>query len=183
MQVATHILNLEAAAEPFSFEACYAAHHRKVLHLGMRYGAGNAAWAEDLAHDVFVRLAEKIDELHNLEDVGGWLYRVASNLAISRLRRERSFLGRVATTLRADGNACDPGAESVVVERQLGEKAMAALRKLPPKEQVVLSMKILDDKSQKEIAEALSMSQGYVSKLVARALGRIEKEGWEVSSC
>ncbi len=163
--------------------SCYATHHAKIFRLGMRYGSGNAAWAEDLTHDVFVKYAEKQGELDDLDDIGGWLYRVASNLAISRLRRERSFWGRVTTMLSAGKQDSVPGADVVFGDRQLAGRAMAAMQELPPKERVVVSMKILDDKSQKEIASTLGISEGYVSKLLARALKRLESEGWEVPSC
>jgi RNA polymerase sigma factor (sigma-70 family) len=53
--------------------------------------AGRGAWAEDLVQDVFFRLLEHMSELDRQQDVGGWLYRVTSNLAISRLRRERTL--------------------------------------------------------------------------------------------
>ena len=41
-------------------------------------------------------------------------------------------------------------------------------------------MKLLDGKSGKEIADTLVMSEGYVSKLLARAWQRLRKAGWEV---
>jgi RNA polymerase sigma-70 factor (ECF subfamily) len=187
MQVAMHMARLDAAADAASasasVEACYAAHHAKVLHLGLRYGRGDAAWAEDLAHDVFVKLAEHRAELHSLDDIGGWLYRVASNLAISRLRRETSFWRRVAVILTPDRHEVAQAPDAALEQQQLADRAMAALHALPPKQRVVLSMKILDGKSQAEIAALLSMSEGYVSKLVARALRRPERLGWEVTSC
>ena len=56
----------------------------------------------------------------------------------------------------------------------------AELKRLPAKERVVFCMRYLDDKPQQEIAAALSMSPGYVSKLLTRARGRLERRGWEV---
>lgn len=178
----TAIKSKKSAEKALSLEACYATHHRKIFHLGLRYGGGNAAWAEDLTHDVFVKFAEKYDGLETREDVGGWLYRVASNLAISKFRRERSLWGRVATLVRAEPTPTAPAADEAFEQQQLAANALAAMQKLPAKERVVLSMKLLDDKSQTEIAEALGLSEGYVSKLVTRALGRIEAQGWEVGS-
>ena len=43
--------------------------------------------AEDLAQDVFLQLYRKLDSIESLEHLGFWLRRVASNLAIDRLRR------------------------------------------------------------------------------------------------
>lgn len=174
---------VQPAPPVLSVASCYLTHHAKVFQLGMRYGNGNAAWAEDLTHDVFVKFAEKQGELRDLDDIGGWLYRVTSNLAISRLRREKSFWGRVTTMLHADKEDSVPGADVVFEDQQLAGRAMAAMQTLPAKERVVVAMKILDDKSQKEIATTLSISEGYVSKLLTRALKRLASEGWEVSEC
>jgi RNA polymerase sigma-70 factor (ECF subfamily) len=57
---------------------------------------------------------------------------------------------------------------------------MEALERLPPKERVVLSMRLVDDKSQREIAAVLGLSEGYVSKLLSRAKEQVKREGWEV---
>jgi len=74
-----------------SFEACYRQHWARVYRWSLRYGSGNASWAEDLAHDVFVKLLERLPSLDNPDDVGGWLRRTTANLAIDRLRRQRSW--------------------------------------------------------------------------------------------
>jgi DNA-binding transcriptional regulator LsrR (DeoR family) len=41
-------------------------------------------------------------------------------------------------------------------------------------------MELLDGKKQREIATALKMSEGYVSKLLKRARSRVRISGWEV---
>ena len=41
-------------------------------------------------------------------------------------------------------------------------------------------MKYVDELRQTEIAETLGYSEGYVSKLVARATKRLQEMGWEV---
>lgn len=163
-----------------SLESCYTAHHAKVFHLGLRYGKGNVAWAEDLTHDVFIKYAEHCERLHTNDDLGGWIYRVASNLAISRLRKEKSFFGRVTSMLQAEGSKNAPGVDVVFEDKEMAKQAIEALGSLPPKEQVALSMKILDDRSQSEIANVLGHSEGYVSKLIQKALSRLKAQGWEV---
>jgi RNA polymerase sigma-70 factor (ECF subfamily) len=161
-----------------AFEECYRRHWREVFALCLRYGAGNVAWAEDLAHDVFVRLLEKLPELSDQADLGGWLYRVTANRAISRLRREQSWMGRFARAWRAvQGQETTP--EAIVVQREHARAALRTLQALPPSERVVVCMKLLDGKTQVEIASMLGLSEGYVSKVLKRGLARIEAEGWQ----
>jgi RNA polymerase sigma-70 factor (ECF subfamily) len=162
------------------FDASYRLHRDDVYRLCLRYGAGRPAWAEDVTHDVFLKLLEHLPELSDPESCGGWLYRVAANLAVSRLRREQSWVGKLRTFLAAD-EPDERSASDLFEEREEAAAVMRTLDELPARERVVLCMKVLDGKSQKEIAEALALSEGYVSKLCARAWARVQGVGWSVS--
>jgi RNA polymerase sigma-70 factor (ECF subfamily) len=162
-----------------SFAACYEGHRRHVYQWCLRYGGGNASFAEDVTHDVFVKLLEHIDELDNPGDLGGWLYRVAANLSVSRLRRTKSILARFLPAYRAEIDGSQAPPDLLFEQREAAAAAMTTLRTLPGRERVVMVMKLLDGKSQREIAEALSVTEGYVSKLYARAWERIRAAGWE----
>ncbi len=164
-----------------TLETCYRLYKEQVFRLGLRYGGGDASWAEDLTHDVFIRLLEHLPHLERLDDIGGWLYRVTSNLALSRLRRRRSLRMALRKLWYGSANEAAVSTDLLLMQREQATRAMAILRALPPRERVVLCMKLLDGKSQREIAEALSMSEGFVSKLVARACAHIRALGWEVS--
>ncbi|MBL8919238.1 MAG: sigma-70 family RNA polymerase sigma factor [Myxococcaceae bacterium] len=166
-------------ASEATFERLYDAHRREVFRWALRFGGGRATWAEDVTHDAFMKLWQHLSRVDTETDVGGWLYRVTANLALSRLRRDRSFTSLVTRFFTDEEEA----AESADVEVTLKEEARAALealRALPPREAMVLTMKVMDGKSQREIAEALSMSEGYVSKLAARGWDRLRAAGWEV---
>jgi RNA polymerase sigma factor (sigma-70 family) len=160
------------------FESCYREHFARVFRWSLRYAGGNASWAEDLAHDVFVKLFEHMDELRDPGDAGGWLYRTTANLAVTRIRRERSWLQRISRAWRAEQPEDSPALDAEMAAGEEAKAALAALEKLPPKERVVVCMRLLDGKSQREIADALGLSEGYVSKLMARALDRVRAIGW-----
>lgn len=167
-------LAVDAADLRPSFEAAYREHRPMVYRLALRYGAGRAAWAEDITHDVFVKLWEHLDALHDRAQLGGWLYRVAARVALSRLRREQSFVRKLGRML-----AGDEPIVPALAERADAARALAALSDLPARERVVLCMVILDGKPQHEIATTLELSEGYVSKLVQRAWQRLRAAGWE----
>jgi RNA polymerase sigma-70 factor, ECF subfamily len=163
-----------------TFEECYRAHRHSVYRIGLRYGNGSVGWAEDLAHDVFLKLLEHLERLEDPDDLGGWLYRVATNLALDRLRRERSLFGRLKTLLRGASPEATSEVDRLLSNRQDSAAAVRALESLPPRERAVASMHLIDGKSQKEIVEALSLSKGYVSKILGRALSRLRAAGWRV---
>jgi len=167
-------------ASELDFESCYREHWRQVYRMAMRYAGGRASWAEDLTHDVFIKLLEHMESIENREQIGGWLYRVTANLAISRLRRDRSWLGKMRSYShepRRESKAAD----ELFEHHRDAARALETLQTLPPREQLVVTMKLLDGKSQREIAQILDLSQGYVSKLLHRGLERVRRADWEVS--
>jgi RNA polymerase sigma-70 factor (ECF subfamily) len=156
----------------------YARHRDGVLRTALRYAAGDRALAEDVTHDVFVRLLGAIDRLDEDESLGGWFYRVTVNVSLARLERERirrSVLGLLGLERP----------QSSTPERDLGTKkelvrVLDTLAALPPKERVVMMMMHFDGHTQAEIARILGHSKGYVSKLADRAHARVRAAGWEV---
>lgn len=82
---------------------------------------------------------------------------------------------------KAELRAEVPAAEALLADRQEAQRALALMQRLPARERVVLSMALVDDKSQREIAQALALSEGYVSKLLERGKARVRRLGWEVS--
>ena len=163
-----------------AFQAAYEARRSDVYRWSLRFSGGRSGFAEDLTHDVFVKLLEHLPRLDASQDLAPWLYRVTANLALSQLRRDRSAVARVGRFLLAEPDGQADGPDAGLELKEDAAAALAALRALPPKESVVLTMKVLDGKSQREICEALGMSEGYVSKLVTRGWEKLRAAGWEV---
>ena len=98
----------------------------------------------------------------------------------SRLRRERSLLGKLQAVWFSAERAETDTAQHVVERKQLAGNVVDALRTLPPRERVIVCMHVLDGASQREIARTLDLSEGYVSKLLQRSLQSLAEAGWEV---
>ena len=159
------------------FEDAWDAHRARVFHWALRYGAGDAAFAEDLTHDVFLKLWASLPTLDAHDDLGGWLYTVTARLALSRLRAKRGLLGVLAQWLQPSDA---PGPDDALDARRSSAAALAALGKLPEKQRVVLCMISLDGLSQREVALQLKLSEGYVSKLVHRGQQALRAMGCDV---
>ncbi len=163
----------------------YARHRNMVFRQCLLLGGGNRDWAEDVTHDVFVRLLEQLTTLEDPHDLGGWIRRVTMNTCMTRLRRDGSIWSRVRAALLGQARASaalspETPERQVQVAQQL-EGAWEQLSRLPGKERVVFCMRHLDGMKQREIAAALDLSEGYVSKLLARGRSRMQARGWEVS--
>lgn len=160
-----------------SFEEAWEAHRARVFHWALRYGAGDAAFAEDLTHDVFMKLWSSLPALAAPEDLGGWLYTVTARLAVSRMRARRGLLSMVRRWLQPAGG---PGPDDALDARRSTAAALKALQQLPEKQRVVLCMVALDGLSQREVAFQLKLTEGYVSKLVARGREQLKALGCDV---
>jgi RNA polymerase sigma-70 factor (ECF subfamily) len=173
------VVAVEAAAPSpsLSFDELYALHRHAVYGWARRYCGSDAAEAEDLTSEVFIKLFMSMAEL-DAPRARAWLYRVTANLAISRIRARRSFLGRL-TALFA-GRAHPPHPMAMFEAREEMARVLGELERLPARERVVVCMKIVDGMTQVQIAEALSLSQGHVSRLLARGFARLRERGWDV---
>ncbi|SRR6266545_1033793 len=175
-------LTTEPAVPLASFDDLYREFAGQVFAWARRYAGGRTGWAEDVTHDVFVRAWLHRDELR-AGDVKRWLFRVTQNRAFTLLRREGTITGRLRQAVHLAWHGEAPATpEEALDRRQTAATATAALQELPGAERVVVALKILDGLSQREIAGLLSLSEGYVSKLVARATARLGARGWKVGS-
>ena len=160
----------------------YREHGPAVFRKCLALCGGNAQWAEDATHDVFMRLLERRDEVDASRNVGGWLRTVAFRLCLDRLRHERTIWSRIKEALTAatrDLPRVDP--ETALRIKTKMQRAGALLESLPPKERAVVVMKYFEAVPQHEMARALGWSEGYVSKVLKRAMARLRQAGWEVS--
>jgi len=162
-----------------AFLECYRECRDLVFRSAMRYTGGRKDLADDLTQEVFIKLLDRWDELSARGELHGWLYRVTANLAISKLRREQRWTDRVRTLL-ASKPAGPTEPDRHLATRQAMDQVVLALESLPPKQRVVLVMRVLDGKSQREIAEVIGVSEGYASKLLKRAQAKLRRAGWEV---
>jgi RNA polymerase sigma-70 factor (ECF subfamily) len=168
---------IEAADREQAFadelDQLYRRHHRAVYQLALRHGLGNAAWAEDVTQDVFIKLLDALPELDDRAHLEGWLYRVTCNCCLRKLRREQFLRQPLLRWLLAS----DEGGsiEDQVFARHELERTRRALAELPARERIVVGMCQLDGKSQREVCEILGLSKGYVSKLLARGLAKLQE--------
>lgn len=160
-----------------SFESLYQRHRHQVFRWCLRYGGGSSVWAEDVTHDVFMKLLEQLPRLQDPSEIGGWLYRVTAHLSLKRLSRDRSLAERLVRSVQPPPPSAS--ADQLVERSQDTAEAVKAIGALPAGECVVMLMMLVDGASQAEVAQALSMSKGNVSKIVARARKRLADAGWE----
>lgn len=134
---------------------------------------GDAAEAEDVAQDCFVRAYRSLRRFDVQRPVRPWLLRITSNLASNR----RRSAGRYWAALQRAGR--EQPLEAVGPERSSAGAAeanelWAAVRRLPERMQNVIYLRYFLELSIEETAAALDLPQGTVKSQTHRALASLQ---------
>jgi len=126
---------------------------------------------EDLFQQVFLLLWEKkLKEAKGIQKLSGWLvivtHRVVLDYVTGQRRMKRRFVTEGANLEQLVPSHVNPGKTVETVELRLILDDL--LRGLPVKEQVVIYLSLLEEKTHSEIAELLKLPVGTVSSLVKR---------------
>lgn len=139
--------------------------------------------AEDIAQEVFLKVAAAAAGLSQQAKFSTYLYRVAYNLAIDRIRR-RNVRASGASVVSLDDAGAKEDGESLA--RQVPDQAdlpadllrerletrssiATALRGLPGNQRAAIILKVYENRSYAEIAEILGVSVPSVESLIFRA--------------
>ncbi len=153
-----------------SITAAIAAYGKGLLGF-IRKRVNSDADAEDILQDVWYRLSAVINS-HPVEQVGGWLYRVATNRIVDKRRKKSESFWKNGTPEEAEqaGHATLPVAadgdpEARYQERMIWEQLYRALDELPAAQRDVF---VWHELEQIPFAEIAAFTGEPVGKLASR---------------
>lgn len=161
----TTLLARVTAGEAPAFRALVDRHLPTVLAIARRMLRDDGE-AEDVAQETLLRLWRNAGSLQLGEGgVRPWLRRVASNLSIDRVRARRNVsLGEEVP------EESEPASQvTQLAERDLSTRVDAALKALPERQRLALTLFHYEGMSQVEVGEAMNISDEAVESLLARA--------------
>jgi RNA polymerase sigma-70 factor (ECF subfamily) len=143
-----------------AYEKLYRLHVGRVLALCVRL-CKDREIAEDLTQEAFVLAWRKLDKFRGDSAFGSWLYRIATNVALSYLRKQKPFRNSI------DIDDTEEESVSEDVSEQIGlEEAIA---KLPDGARAVFVLYSLQGYTHDEIAASLGIAQGSSKAQLHRA--------------
>lgn len=137
------------AGDRSAFDMLVRRHQKGVWRVVRRYVTRDAD-AADITQQVFVRAFRGLAKFRAVATVRSWLYRIAINCALSWVRDHRRELPAEIADDSLTESATAPGR---VESAQNGKRLRAAIEQLPPKQRMVLELRVFDDLSFREVAE------------------------------
>jgi RNA polymerase sigma factor (sigma-70 family) len=145
-------------------------HQSPVRTLLRRLTCGDAARADDLAQESFLRAYRGLARFRGEAKLSSWLYRIAFNVFLAdraRVRSEPPLLPPIE-----DVEETEAGADRVLLQHDL-ERAMAALS---PAERAALTLAYRDGASHAEVASILGCPLGTAKTHILRGKEKLERQ-------
>lgn len=147
--------------------------------------AHNAAVAEDLAQEVFLRVYRSREKYEASAKFTTWLYRIATNLAVNHARDTRQE--RPENTVSIDesdeesGRSFDvPDAVPTAEENLVRRERLAAIRQrveaLPERQRLAVVMHKYQQMDYRQIADVLKLSESATKSLLFRAYETLREQ-------
>jgi RNA polymerase sigma-70 factor (ECF subfamily) len=159
--------------------------YRRPLVSFMYRMARNAAVAEDLAQEVFLRVYRSRASYEASAKFTTWLYRIATNLAVNHARDTRHERPEVMVSLDepddATGMIMDLADGEITAEQAMvrRERLMGIRRKieaLPERQRLAVVMHKYQQMDYRQIAEVLKLSESATKSLLFRAYETLREQ-------
>lgn len=143
---------------------------------------GNAHEAEDMAQEAFIRAYVNIHSFDDRRKFSTWLYRIATNLTIDRIRKRKpdyfldaeikgteglNMYSQLASEERLPGEEV----EGLELQRYIHHE----ISQLPPKYRSIIILRYLEEFSLREISEILDIPLGTVKTRIHRGREALRK--------
>ena len=144
---------------------------------------GNRHEAEDIAQEAFLRAFVNISSFNIDLKFSTWLYRIATNLCIDRIRKKKpdyyldaEVAGTDGLTMYSNVASKEKRPEEDVESMELQETIQEEISKLPEKYRSVIVLKYIEELSLNEISELLNLPLGTVKTRIHRGREALRKK-------
>jgi RNA polymerase sigma-70 factor, ECF subfamily len=157
------LLSASARRDSASFAELVSRYYKPVYRMVWRMMNGNAE-TEDVAQEAFIKLWANPAQIREAKALKGWLMRVASNLAVDRLRKRR-FADIEAVGEIVDPNQrTDAGLDGKAASRRIDQ----AIARLPERQRLAVTLVYFEGMSNIAAASVMDISVDAFESLLTR---------------
>jgi RNA polymerase sigma-70 factor (ECF subfamily) len=157
----------------FAFEEIVRRYQRRVYATAYRIVRRHEV-ADDVAQEAFIRAHRSLDRFDTRRPFGPWICRIAANLAVNHVRSPQAREDALP-----DGHAETPSAAPGPLQGVLDTESRAmldrALDDLPAEQRAVFCLRVFEELSYREIADALGIEMGTVMSRLSRAREKLRE--------
>ncbi len=155
-------------------------HSAMLFRMALRM-TGNAADADDVVQEAFLRGYVKLESFESRSEFGTWIYRIAVRCALDKVKGRRgNEISRVADETDAEEDMVQvadaaPGPERLALSGEIGALQQMALMGLSTLERTAFVLRHLEERSTEEIAAVLQIEPNAAKQAVFRAVQKVRK--------
>lgn len=170
------LLTLIIQRQPAAFEALYDRHAQTIYNLIVRI-VRHQQIAEELLQETFWQVWKKADTFQAGGAAAAWLYRIARNKSLDKLRQQRV---RPQPTLNAEPDtvwetlADHTNVEQLAEQRVISREIRTALARIPTEQRQCLELAYFEGMSHREIAEYTETPVGTIKTRLRGGLKKLE---------
>lgn len=151
----------------FAFEEMVKRYQRRVYAVARRIVQRHDV-ADDVTQEAFLKAYQALSSFDLLRPFGPWICRIAANLAVNHVRSPEAREQELPEG-HAEMPTAAPDPLRDVLEAEARHVLDAAIKTLPADQRAVLVLRVFEDLSYREIADALSIEMGTVMSRLSRA--------------
>jgi len=176
--VADDVLNDAKQGDPHAHGQLYKTYSRAVFTLALGI-CGTHECAEDVLHNTFIKLINKLPSYEGRAPLGMWLRQIAVNESLMYLRKHKKHKAVVSSdefnffekTQESESSDRYPSTSCDFSQRVADQEDIAAvLNKLPENMRLILWLKEVEGYTHNEIAVLVDKTPSYSKSVVSRAL-------------
>ena len=116
--------------------------------------------AEELTQDVFLKAFQQLSSFKAESSFSTWIYRIATNIAISAVRKKRNDVLRLDDSVFANLSDTQVDAALEDESKEQMERLQQAMNQLEADERALITLYYLEEKPLAEVAFILGMTEG-----------------------
>jgi RNA polymerase sigma-70 factor (ECF subfamily) len=161
-------------------------YQKKIMKLGFRM-LNHRQEAEDVVQETFLRVHSNLHRYDATQKFSTWIYRIATNLCIDRLRRRKEQVSLDAELSDGTGESktqdvhstiasSQPSPESQMILSELQDQVQRAVQDLPDKYRMAIVLRYMQELSLQEIGEILEIPIATVKTRIHRGREVLRKK-------
>jgi RNA polymerase sigma factor (sigma-70 family) len=129
---------------------------------------------QDVYQTTWLRAVQHLDKLRSPERMAAWITTAARRECLKHIKRNRSYVPVGDSTMLEESESDADRPDDLVVRRAYHAEVLAAFRKLPERDQMLLGVLTADPApSYDEISRLLDLPRGSIGPQRQRALARL----------